>query len=171
MAEKTLPRSTTKKNQDGKHGSFNPDNFVELQEKEVAGKTPWIAAHHFSLDGKMKRGSIGPVYLAAKTNATVIPTALEVIGGSVNLEGAKESAKTLLNRSQAIYHIGAPIKFPPLDVSIIDEVTNKKAQGARDHQRRTSGFYCHSSSPQKPRRNTSSNYQLHVTRRKKGLLF
>lgn len=118
-----------KENKDGKHGSFNPDNFVELQEKMKSGKTPWIAAHPFALDGKMKRGSIGPVYLAAKTNATVIPTALEVIGGSVNLEGAKESAKTLMNRSQAIYHIGTPIKFPPLDVSIIDEVINKKAQG------------------------------------------
>ncbi len=118
-----------RENKDGKHGSFNPDNFVELQEKMESGKTPWIAAHPFSLDGKMKRGSIGPVYLAAKTNATIIPTALEVIGGSVNLEGAKESAKTLLNRSQAIYHIGSPLKLPPIDVSIIDEVIKKKSQG------------------------------------------
>ncbi len=86
-----------KEGKEGKHGSFNPDNFVELEEKIIEeGKTPWIASHPFALDGKMKRPSIGPIYLAVKTKSSIIPTALDVDGGSKNLEGAKESAKVPL---------------------------------------------------------------------------
>ncbi|MFA5163128.1 MAG: hypothetical protein WC441_01210 [Patescibacteria group bacterium] len=118
-----------KENKVGKSGVFNPDNFDELEEKMAEGKTPWIAAHPFALDGKMKRASIGPVYLAAKTGASVLPTALEVSGGSVNLEGIKESAKNLIHRSEATYHIGQPIKFPPLDVSIIGKVLAAREKG------------------------------------------
>ncbi len=115
----------------GKHGEFNPDNFSELEEKMEEGKTPWIAAHPFALDGKMKRASIGPVYLAQRTGAKIIPTALEVRGGSVNLEGAMESAKNLLKRSEAIYHIGEPVEFPPIDVTIIETVLKKRRQSEK----------------------------------------
>jgi hypothetical protein len=111
-----------------KHGVFNPENFIELEEKMEEGKTPWIAAHPFSLDGKMKKSSIGPVYLASKTGASIIPTALEITGGSVNQEGVKENIKALKNRGDGIYHIGSPIKLPSIDVSIIDEVLRKKSQ-------------------------------------------
>lgn len=114
---------------DGKHGSFDSDNFEELQEKMEEGKTPWIAAHPFALDGKMKKPSIGPVYLAAKTKASLIPTALGVSGGSVTLEGAVESAKTLLNRSEAVYRIGKPFQVADIDVSIIDRVLAKRKNG------------------------------------------
>jgi hypothetical protein len=116
-------------NKDGKHGSFNPENFIELEEKISEGKTPWIAANPFSLDGKMKKASIGPVYLAAKTNSAIIPTALDVSGGSVNLEGMAENVKGLMDRSESIYHIGEPIKFPPLDISIIEKITEKRKNG------------------------------------------
>lgn len=114
---------------DGKHGAFNPDNFKELAEKVKDGKTPWIAGHPFSLDGKMKPASIGPVYLAAKTKSLLIPTALDISGGSTNLEGALESAKTLANRSEAIYRIGQPFKLPEIDVSIIENVLEKRKNG------------------------------------------
>jgi hypothetical protein len=114
---------------DGKHGEFNPENFDELEGKMTEGKTPWIANHPFSLDGKMKRSSIGPVYLAAKTKAILIPTALEVSGGSANLEGALESAKTLVDRSKAVYHIGEAFKLPDIDVSIIEDVLTKRKNG------------------------------------------
>jgi hypothetical protein len=93
----------------------------------ATGKTPWIAAHPFSTDGKMKAPSIGPVYLAAKTKASIIPSALDVMGGaSVNLEGPLENIKGLLNRSEATYHIGQALEFPELDVSIIETVLNKR---------------------------------------------
>lgn len=114
---------------DGKHGSFNPENFNELEGKIAEGKTPWIANHPFALDGKMKRSSIGPVYLAAKTKSLLIPTALDVSGGSANLEGALESAKTLVDRSRAVYHIGETFKLPDIDVSIIDSVLAKRKNG------------------------------------------
>jgi len=114
---------------DGKHGSFNPENFDELGEKIEEGKTPWIANHPFALDGKMKRSSIGPIYLAAKTKSLLIPTALDVSGGSANLEGALESAKTLVDRSKAVYHIGEVFKLPDIDVSIIDNVLAKRKNG------------------------------------------
>lgn len=116
-----------KENEEGKHGSFNPDNFVELEEKIIEeGKTPWIASHPFALDGKMKRPSVGPIYLAIKTKSSIIPTALDITGGSKNLEGAKESAKALAERAQAVYHVGEAMKVPDIDISIIEKVINKR---------------------------------------------
>ncbi len=114
---------------DGKHGEFNPENFNEIAEKIDEGKTPWIANHPMSLDGKMKRSSIGPIYLAAKTKSMLIPTALEVSGGSINLEGADEYLKTLADRSKAIYHIGEVFKVPDIDVSIIEDVLVRRKKG------------------------------------------
>lgn len=113
----------------GKHGSFDPENFKELATKMDEGKTPWIAAHPFALDGKMKKTSIGPVYLAAKTGASLIPTALDISGGSVNLEGAIEGVKNLLHRSEASYRIGEPFKLPDIDVSIMERVFEKRDRG------------------------------------------
>ena len=118
-----------KEDTDGKHGSFDPENFTELSEKMEEGKTPWIAAHPFSLNGKMKKVSLGPVYLAAKTKAELIPTALDISGGSVTLEGAAESAKTLVNKSEAIYRVGKPFAVADIDVSIIDLVLAKRKKG------------------------------------------
>ncbi|HPT08542.1 MAG TPA: hypothetical protein PLE28_02510 [bacterium] len=118
-----------KESENGKHGSFNSDNFNELGEIIEKGKTPWIAAHPFALDGKMKRPSIGPVYLAAKTGAMLIPTALDVRGGSVNLEGALERTKTLMDRSLATYHIGTPFSVPAIDVSIVEKVLQSRKNG------------------------------------------
>jgi len=118
-----------KEDTDGKHGSFDPENFTELAEKMEEGKTPWIAAHPFSLNGKMKKVSLGPVYLAAKTKAELIPTALDISGGSVTLEGAAESAKTLVNKSEAIYRVGKPFAVADIDVSIIDLVLAKRKKG------------------------------------------
>ena len=116
-----------KDDDNGKRGLFNPDNFSELEEKMQAGKTPWIASQPFSLDGKVKPASIGSVYLSAKTGASIIPTALETYGGgSINLEGPLENAKGLIKRAEAVYHIGEPIEFPILDVSIIEKVIEKR---------------------------------------------
>lgn len=116
-----------KDDKSGKRGSFNPDNFVELEEKMENGKTPWIASHPFSTTGRMRESSIGPVYLSAKTNAFIIPTALDSIGGgSANMEGPIENIKSFLNRSEAVYHIGKPLEFPDLDVSIIEKVLTKR---------------------------------------------
>ncbi|MFA6514608.1 MAG: hypothetical protein WCT50_05020 [Patescibacteria group bacterium] len=120
-----------KENSEGKHGSFNPDNFTEIEEKMKEGKTPWIAAHPFALDGKMKKTSIGPVYLAAKTKSMLIPTALDISGGSVNLEGAVENVKALADRSKAVYHIGEVFKVPDIDVLAIDKVMVKRKNGER----------------------------------------
>lgn len=114
----------------GKHGGFNPDNFTELEEKMEEGKTPWMAIHPFAADGKMKDPKIGAAYLAAKTGADIIPTALDIQGGgSDSMEGAVENLKGLLKRSEAIYRIGEPIELPPLDVSTIDKVLAKRKNG------------------------------------------
>ena len=118
-----------KENSEGKRGSFNPDNFTAIEEKMKEGKTPWIAAHPFALDGKMKKASIGPVYLAAKTKSMLIPTALDISGGSVNLEGAVENVKALVDRSKAVYRIGEVFKVPDIDISIIGEVLAKRKKG------------------------------------------
>ena len=117
-------------NKGGKRGSFNPENFKEIAEKMNEGKTPWIAAQPFSPDGSQKKHGLGAVYLAAKEKAAIIPTALEIKGGgSKNLEGPIENIKGLLKRSEGVYHIGQPLEFPDLDISIIDDVFAKRQQG------------------------------------------
>jgi hypothetical protein len=116
-----------KDDKNGKRGLFNPDNFFELEKKMQKGKTPWIASQPFSIDKKIKTASIGSVYLAAKAGTSIIPTALDTYnGGSINLEGPLENAKGLIKRSEAVYHIGKPIKFPFLDISIIEKVIEKR---------------------------------------------
>ncbi|MGE5426100.1 MAG: hypothetical protein ACM3PZ_03430 [Bacillota bacterium] len=113
---------------EGKHGSFNPDNFEQLAGKIADGKTPWIAAHPFALDGKMRRPGLGAVYLAAKTGAAILPTALEVKGESV-MEGAVQTVKNLLERPTAIYHIGEALKLTEVDVTPIEDVIRKRREG------------------------------------------
>ena len=112
-------------------GSFNPENFERIAEHMEEGKTPWIAIHPFTITGVMQDPRIGPVYLAHKTGAKIIPTALEVHGNSINLEGPIEMAKGIAGRisgdSKAIFHIGEVIDLPEMDVNIIETVINKRA--------------------------------------------
>lgn len=111
---------------------FDPQNFTELEEKMQAGKTPWMAAHNLSITGKMRKASIGSIYLAQKTGAHIIPAALELKGGgSVSFEGAQEIAKGVIQKAEAIYHIGKPIKLEPVDISIIESVLNKRKAGEK----------------------------------------
>lgn len=118
--------------QDGRgRGKFNPADFTALVQKLEEGKTPWIAVHPFNKDEAMEKARVGAVYLAHKGGAMIIPSALEYKGWSVSLEGKVEIAKALVGRlvgkGKAVYHVGAPIRLPPLDVSIIEEVINKRA--------------------------------------------
>lgn len=108
-------------------GSFNPDNFASLESKMDEGKTPWIAIHPFNLDGKMTRASIGPIYLAQKARAKIIPTALEIQGeeNDLSIHGWK-GFKALIKRLNGTYHIGQPIELEPIDVGIIDTVIEKR---------------------------------------------
>jgi len=124
-----------KKGKEGKQGVFNPKDFQELSSKIEEGKTPWMAIHPFTLKEKMQQPRTGAVFLAHKTGAKIIPTALEFEGGSMSLEGVGEIAKGLLTRAggkgRATYHIGEPIDLPPLDVSIIESVLGKRANKER----------------------------------------
>ncbi|MAF13421.1 MAG: hypothetical protein CMI53_00810 [Parcubacteria group bacterium] len=115
-----------KKTKKGKHGVFNPDDFKLLSEQIEDGKTPWMAIHPFTLEEEMQDPKIGSVYLAHKTGAKIIPTALELEGGSINLEGPLELAKGVAKRAEAIYHVGDIIDLPETDVSIIEEVLEKR---------------------------------------------
>ena len=67
--------------------------------------------------------------MAAKTGAALIPTALDISGGSVNLEGAVESVKNLINRSEAVYRVGEPFKLPEIDISTMENVLEKRSRG------------------------------------------
>ncbi|PIT88500.1 MAG: hypothetical protein COU29_01820 [Candidatus Magasanikbacteria bacterium CG10_big_fil_rev_8_21_14_0_10_36_32] len=109
-----------------KHGVFNPENFDGLSEKMTDGKTPWIANHPFSTTGQMKKASVGPVYLAQKTGAYIVPCGLDMSGGSESMEGVKEITKGLFNRASVKFHVGEPVKLPPIDIGIIDDVFNKR---------------------------------------------
>lgn len=117
----------------GKHGVLNPDDFTKLSASVEKGKTPWIAIHPFTKGEEMQDARIGSVYLAHKSGSMIIPTALEYEGGSVSLEGGLELVKALASRvagkGRAKYHIGKPIELPPLDVSIIEIVLNKRKNG------------------------------------------
>ncbi len=113
----------------GKHGVFDPEDFNNVAQKVEEGRTPWIAIHPFTTTEKMLDARIGPVYLAHKTGAKIIPGAFEYEGGSVSLEGAGELFKAFKERKKGkgTYHVGTPIELLPLDVSIIEIVMNKRA--------------------------------------------
>lgn len=116
-----------------KHGSFNPENFEGLDEKISSGKTPWIAGHPFSRAGQMKKASIGPVYLAQKSGAYIVPCGLETHGGSDSMGGIKEQTKGMAKRSDtsAKFHVGEPVKLPYIDINIIEKVFHKRKNGEK----------------------------------------
>ncbi len=93
------------------------------------GKTPWIAIHPFNLKGKMTKANVGPIYLAQRTKAKIIPTALEIQGKEedLSIHGLK-GLQSLVKRLNGIYHIGQPIELEPIDVSIIDSVIKKRKE-------------------------------------------
>lgn len=119
------------KGKKGKHGVFNPDDFSGLAQSVAKGKTPWIAIHPFTKEEQMQTARVGAVYLAHKSGAMVIPTALEYKGGSVSLEGGWQQIKAVAGRKtgKGTYHVGSPIKLLPLDVSIIETVMEKRGKG------------------------------------------
>jgi hypothetical protein len=116
-----------------KHGSFNPENFQGLNEKIATGKTPWIASHSFSREGQMKKANIGPVYLAQKSGAYIVPCGLETHGGSDSMGGIKEQTKGLVERSEAVakFHTGEPVKLRPVGIGIIETVFEKRKNGEK----------------------------------------
>jgi len=114
-----------------RHGVFNPKNFEELSEKMQRGKTPWMAISPRTDKEITQSPKIGAVYLAHKTGAIIIPTALSLEGGgSANLKGLG-IVKGLAKKGNAAYHIGEPINLPPIDVSIIESVFEKRSRGEK----------------------------------------
>lgn len=120
-----------KKTKEGKHGVFNPEDFEKLAENLADGKSPWIAIHPFTVDEELQRSRIGSVYLAHKTGAKIIPTALEYHGGSISMEGLVNIAKAVTKKGPAIYHVGQVMELEPVDVSIIETVLKKREAGER----------------------------------------
>lgn len=115
-----------RKSKKSKFGVFNPKDFENLSEKMNQGKTPWVGIHPFTTKGEMQEARVGPIYLAQLTGAKIIPTALEVRGGSISLGGPQELIKGFVKKIKAKYHIGEPLQLPPLDVSIINIVLAKR---------------------------------------------
>jgi len=114
-------------------GIFNPDDFKTLEQQMEAGKTPWIAAHKFGRGSNLEQAKIGPLYLAQKTNSYVIPTAMEIRGGkNVKLdESMVAPIKQVLNRLDIVYHVGAPVRFEPVDVRPLDLLFEKRKSGQK----------------------------------------
>lgn len=119
------------KTKGGKRSVFNPEDFEVLSEQMDQGKSPWIAIHPFTTKDEMQDPRIGSAYLAQKTGAKIIPTALELDGGSINMEGPLELVKGVAKRADAVYHVGEVIDLPPVDVSIIEKVLAKRAHHER----------------------------------------
>ena len=121
------PLSYSRRN---KVGVFNPQDFERLTKQMEKGKTPWIVIHPFTTDGEMKRASIGPIYLAQKSNARIIPTALEARGATISLETMSDYIKGLFCGGMTLnYRIGKTIKLAPINISIIESVFQKRTNG------------------------------------------
>lgn len=114
-------------------GVFRLENFQEFDKSLEEGRTPWIAAHSFSKQGVMRKVDNGALVEAYRQGTWIIPTAMEVSGGSKSLEGAAEIAQNATKKSDAIYHIGEPYKPEPLpeglDIHVIDEVLLERQNG------------------------------------------
>ncbi len=113
---------------------FNPDDFNNLiSVLRDNGRIPWFAIHPFTTEGKMKKASIGPIYLAHKLEGIIVPVALELSGGgSISLEGPKEWWKGLKRKAKAVYHIGSPMELQPIEgLDIVEIVLNKRMAGEK----------------------------------------
>lgn len=120
------------KTQSGKTAVFNPDNFNELQAKMEEGRTPWMAIHPYSRSKGMISARVGTAYLAQKSDSWIIPTALYLEGGAMNLETPGEMITQAIGRlrgkTKANYFVGQPMKLEPIEnVAIIEQVINKRA--------------------------------------------
>ncbi len=111
-----------------KAGVFNPDDFTILADQMNRGKSPWIAIHPFTVKNEMQDARIGPAYLAQKTGAKIVPAALELDGGSINMEGPLELTKGMIKRANAVYHIGEIMDIPLIDVGIMERVLIKRSR-------------------------------------------
>ena len=96
------------------------------------GRTPWMAIHPYTRGKEMLPARIGATYLAQKTDAWIIPTALYLEGGPMNLDTPAEMAAQAIGRlrgkTKANYFVGEPIKLDPIEnFTIIEDVLRKRA--------------------------------------------
>lgn len=128
-------RESSDKSDKREYGVFRPENFIELDEKMEKGRTPWMAAHSFSSDGKMRKVDNGALIEAYRQNAWLIPSAIEVIDGSKRMQGVAELVQNLKSGGGAKYHVGKPYKPDPLpaglDINIINKVISKRQKGEK----------------------------------------
>lgn len=126
------------------HGILRPENFIELDKKMEQGRTPWISAHSFSVEGKMRKVDNGALIEAYRQNAWIIPSALEIKGTYNTMQGFKDLTNNLKNESSAKYHVGTPYKPDPLpdglSIQIINSVISKRQKGEQVTDKEFSDF-------------------------------
>ena len=124
-----------KEHQGVESGVLRSDNFSEIDKKIAEGRTLWMAAHSFSKSGKMRKVDNGALIEAYRQNAWLLPTTLEVRGGTKSLQGVGEITKNISNKYGATYHIGEAYKPDPLpeglDINVIEEVINERRSGKK----------------------------------------
>ena len=119
------------KTEGGKSAEFNPDNFIAMKEALDKGKDIVIAAHNPTKNGKLGRGSVGPVYLAQISGATILPVSVNLKTKEVLGIDDENKIKTMLKRPDAEVHIGKPIASDQIKSDEIKRIMDKRKHGEK----------------------------------------
>ncbi|MCX6796339.1 MAG: hypothetical protein NTW06_02460 [Candidatus Falkowbacteria bacterium] len=105
----------TKDNKGIEHGKFDPNDFNKMQKDLTKKKAIIFSAYYKGGHGWClpNKGGLGAIYLAALTNALIVPVAINIKSKKqIGMGNAK--IKTLLKRPRVEVIIGQPIDFPQI---------------------------------------------------------
>lgn len=120
-------------------GNFRPEDFSSIGTKIREGRTPWISLNNtiktdnISLD----RSAVGPVYLAHKNDAVLLPVAIVWEGTdpqAITAEGIANKLKLAGGKLKGRLRIGAPVDLGAFDQSklkLFEDVLLKRGQGLK----------------------------------------
>ncbi|MFQ5452412.1 MAG: hypothetical protein ACE5DQ_02500 [Candidatus Paceibacterota bacterium] len=120
---------------------FDPDDYAKIEAAVLAGKTPFVAAHNPTYEGKLpKSGGLAAVYLAHKLgDRIVVPVAVwldDRPGEPAAIMGEwKHMIKYLRNRPSAFVAVGEPQVLEPVNIEAIERFYQKRNK----HERLTQG--------------------------------
>ena len=131
-AEHFLPLDFEKDEKSGEKSpaAFNPENFIPAVEALEKGKSVLVAAHNPAREPLQNldniKGGYGGVYLAALTDAYILPVTVQLSRAVMD----SKNLKTLMNRPNADIVIGEPLKLEKIEgIENLSSIMKRRKDG------------------------------------------
>jgi len=109
-----LPIDYSSTEKSGSGGTFNPENYDQMQTALDSNKSVLIAAHSPSWGTLPEKGGKGAAYLAQMGDYIILPVASDY-QTSEPYQNGKNDIKMMIERAPAKVMIGKPIEFPKIE--------------------------------------------------------